>query len=78
MAYFTAFARHPYRQPAGGLTQNIASLNSTGVKAYHAKRYTGANISVVVVGDVNPAAAHKLIAQYFSAASSERSQQPKS
>jgi zinc protease len=76
MAYFTAFARHPYRQPAGGLTQNIAALNSTSVKAYYAQRYTGANISVIVVGDVNPAAAHTLIARYFSAASPTRSQRP--
>jgi predicted Zn-dependent peptidase len=74
MAYFTAFAKHPYRQPAGGLTQNIAALNSTSVKAYFAKRYVGANISVVVVGDVNPAAAHRLISQYFSAASATRPQ----
>jgi zinc protease len=76
MAYFTAFAKHPYRQPAGGLTQNIAAFNSTSAKAYYAKRYIGANISVIVVGDVNPAAAHTLISQYFSAAPPTRPQPP--
>jgi predicted Zn-dependent peptidase len=61
--------------PAGsGLTQNIAALNSTSVKSYFARRYVGANISVVVVGDVNPAAAHILISRYFSAASATRPQ----
>jgi predicted Zn-dependent peptidase len=38
------------------------------VRAYHQARYTGSNITVVVVGDVAPEVVHKLIAQYFAEA----------
>jgi predicted Zn-dependent peptidase len=59
------------------VTQNIAALNSTSVKAYYARRYIGANISVIVVGDVSPTTAHTLIGQYFSPAAATRPQPAK-
>jgi zinc protease len=68
MAYYEAFTRHPYRWPAGGTDAGIEKLTGAIARAYHAARYVGANISVIVVGDVHPDAAHKLIARYFGEA----------
>lgn len=68
LAYQTAFTKHPYRRPANGSSTSIESLNGARVRAYHAARYVGANISVIVVGDVRAAAAHALIARHFAAA----------
>ncbi len=67
LAYAGAFSKHPYRRAANGTTEGIDALGGARVRAYHAARYVGRNISVVVVGDVRAATAHALIAQAFSA-----------
>lgn len=77
LAYAAAFAKHPYRRAANGTTQGVDALGGARVRAYHAARYVGSNISVVVVGDVRAATAHALIAQSFGGASATASQEPK-
>ncbi len=72
LAYQTAFTKHPYRRPANGSTDSIEKLSGARVRAYHAARYVGANISVVVVGDIRAAAAHALAAQLFAPAAATR------
>jgi len=68
LAYQIAFAKHPYRRPAVGTTSSVEALTTARVRAYHQNRYAGANITVVVVGDVAPQIIHTLIAQNFTAA----------
>jgi zinc protease len=72
LAYATAYAKNPYRKPALGTLSTVASLNAGRAKAYHDRQYVGANISVVVVGDISAAAAQKLIATYFGKASAAK------
>jgi len=68
LAYATAFRVHPYRRSTEGTLASIAALTGAKVRAYHQARFAGANISVVIVGDVARANAHKLVAQYFGTA----------
>jgi len=68
ISYRAAFARHPYRKPPGGTSIGVESMKPSRVRAYHAARYVGDNISVVIVGDTQGLQAHKLIAKYFGAA----------
>ena len=67
-AYATAFARHDYRRAALGDEADIQALTSTRVREFHASRYRGGNISVVIVGDISAARAHQLTAQFFGVA----------
>jgi zinc protease len=68
LAYATAFETHPYRRPARGTLAGVAALTGAKVREYHAARFAGGNISVVVSGDVASETGHKLIAQYFGVA----------
>lgn len=66
LAYATAFSRHPYRRSALGSDASVASLSPAAVRDYFRKHYVGANVSVVVVGQIPTAQAQKLIAQDFA------------
>lgn len=68
LAYATAFTRHPYRRAALGDDMDIQALTNTRVREFHASRYRGGNISVVVVGDISAARAHQLTTQFFGSA----------
>ena len=68
LAYKSAFAKHPYRFPAGGSADTVARLSGGAARAFHAARYVGGNISVIIVGDVRRATANALIARHFAAA----------
>src|SRR5207302_1513538 len=61
----TAFAAHPYRNPIIGWPSDIASLRRSDAKAFFEKYYVPANITVGIVGDVNPAEAKRLAERYF-------------
>lgn len=68
LAYATAFPTHPYRYSVQGTLSSIAALTGNKVRLYHRARFAGANISVVIVGDVAKESGHKLVAQYFGTA----------
>lgn len=68
LAYRAAFRRHPYRWPSGGTEASLDGLTTAMVRSYYQAHYTGPNISVVVVGDVQRAAVNKLVDRYFAAA----------
>jgi zinc protease len=68
LAFRLAFAKHPYKRAALGTSEEVEKLNGKKVRDYHAARYVGSNISVVIVGDVQRDAAHKLIEHYFAGA----------
>lgn len=61
----TAFAAHPYRNPAGGWPSDVARLRVRNARTFFEKYYVPANITVAIVGDVNPADARRLAERYF-------------
>jgi len=68
LSYAAAFATHPYRRSPVGQIDAIDALTSLRLRAFQQERYTGANISVVVVGDISATRAHELVAQSFASA----------
>jgi len=62
----TAFAASPYRNPPVGWVSDLASLRSAQARAFFEKYYVPANMTMAVVGDVNPAEARRLAERYFS------------
>lgn len=68
LSYAVAFAAHPYRRSPLGQISAIDALTSTRLRAFQQERYTGSNISVVVVGDISATRAHELVAQSFASA----------
>lgn len=61
----TAFEAFPYRNPAGGWPSEVASLRIADAKAFYEKYYVPANITIAIVGDVNPADARRMAERYF-------------
>ena len=61
----TAFEAHPYKSPAIGWPSDIENLRVGDAKAFFEKYYTPSNITMSIVGDVNPADARRMAAQYF-------------
>ncbi|HVF85605.1 MAG TPA: pitrilysin family protein [Abditibacteriaceae bacterium] len=68
LSYAAGFSAHPYRRSPLGQITDIDALTFARLKAFQQERYTGANISVVVVGDVSASRAHELVAQSFASA----------
>jgi predicted Zn-dependent peptidase len=62
----TAFAAHPYRNPPSGWPSDIVSLRRADAKEFFDKYYVPANITMAIVGDVNPADAKRLAERYFN------------
>jgi predicted Zn-dependent peptidase len=61
----TAFAAHPYRNPELGWTSDLASLRAARAKAFFDKYYVPGNMTMTIVGDVNPADAKRMAERYF-------------
>src|SRR5688572_1062155 len=61
----TAFAAHPYRNPSIGWKSDIANLRQNAAKDFFDRYYAPGNITMAIVGDVDPAAARKLAERYF-------------
>ncbi len=61
----TAFAAHPYRNPTGGWPSDIANLRLSEAKAFFEKYYVPANVTIAIVGDVNPTEAKHMAERYF-------------
>ncbi len=60
-----AFEAHPYRNPPGGWSSDIEALNRQAAQAFFAMYYAPANITIAIVGDVDPAKAKSLAESYF-------------
>jgi len=53
---------HPYYPPGrAAKVANLRALTAEQLRAFHAQRYTGSNIVIAIVGDVDPAAAMPLV-----------------
>jgi predicted Zn-dependent peptidase len=63
----TAFQAHPYRNPPGGWASDIAALRRTDARAFFDKYFVPGNVTMTLVGDVNPAEAKRMAEKYFGA-----------
>jgi predicted Zn-dependent peptidase len=61
----TSIAAHPYRNMPGGWASDIENLRVKDAEKFFAKYYVPGNITMAVVGDVNPARIKALATEYF-------------
>jgi predicted Zn-dependent peptidase len=61
----TAIAAHPYRNMPGGWASDIENLRVKDAEKFFAQYYVPANITMAVVGDVDPARIRALATEYF-------------
>jgi zinc protease len=72
LAYASAFSKHPYRRPTYGTDGSVGAITPKSLRAFYDKNYLGANISVIIVGQIATSEAQSLIAQNFGAASAKK------
>ncbi len=61
----TAFSQHPYRRPVIGYAEDIRNLTRKDVEKFFQTHYTPNNITIAIVGDVQPAEVQRLAKIYF-------------
>jgi predicted Zn-dependent peptidase len=61
-----AFEAHPYHHSPGGWASDIENLRLRDAIAFYKKYYVPSNISIAIVGDVNPKQARVFADKYFS------------
>ncbi|HEY9653594.1 MAG TPA: pitrilysin family protein [Coleofasciculaceae cyanobacterium] len=61
----TAFKEHPYRRPVIGYDQDIRNLTREDVQQFFETHYVPNNLTIAVVGDVNPTQVKELAQVYF-------------
>jgi predicted Zn-dependent peptidase len=61
----TAFKVHPYRRPVIGYDEDIRNLSPTDVQQFFDTYYVPNNLTIAIVGDVNPEQVKKLAQIYF-------------
>jgi predicted Zn-dependent peptidase len=61
----TAFEAHPYRNPPSGWPSDIVNLRLSDARKFFQTYYVPANITIGIVGDVNPAEVRRLAERYF-------------
>lgn len=66
MLLATSIAAHPYRVPAAGWSSDIDNFRLTDALKFYKKHYVPANITIGIVGDVDPAQARRFAQQYFA------------
>ncbi len=57
---------HPYSWPTVGWPSDIPAISKAQADEFYALYYQPQNLTLVLVGDFDPAACHKLCEQYFS------------
>lgn len=60
-----AYEAHPYRNPDVGWPSDVANLTMTNAQFFFDKYYVPANMTIAVVGDVNPDQVFALAEKYF-------------
>ena len=61
----TAYTSSPYQQPVIGWMDDLKNLSVDDLKPWYKRWYSPNNATLVVVGDVDPDAVHKLAKQHF-------------
>ncbi len=67
-----AYKVHPYRRPVIGYDEDIRNLTPADIRKFFATYYVPSNITVAVVGDVNPQQVKQLAQTYFGRYKSRR------
>ncbi|MBV9766410.1 MAG: insulinase family protein [Acidobacteriaceae bacterium] len=62
----TAFEAHPYHNPPVGWSSDIESFRLADAIAFYKKYYVPSNLSIAIVGDVDPKEARRLADRYFA------------
>jgi predicted Zn-dependent peptidase len=62
----TALEAHPYRRPAVGWASDIENLRLADAEAFFNKYYVPSNITIAIVGDVQPSDIRRLADKYFA------------
>ncbi|MER3435508.1 MAG: peptidase M16 [Leptolyngbya sp. ERB_1_1] len=60
-----AFRVHPYRRPVIGYPTDLANLTRQDVQTFFETHYVPNNLTIAIVGDVNPTEAKRLAQIYF-------------
>ncbi|MEA5571632.1 pitrilysin family protein [Calothrix sp. UHCC 0171] len=60
-----AYKVHPYRRPVIGYDEDIRNLTPADIRNFFANYYVPSNITIAVVGDVNPKEVQRLAQIYF-------------
>ena len=60
-----AFKAHPYGQPTVGHMSDLRALSRTDAAAFFARYYAASNLTVAIVGDVQPDSVRALAERYF-------------
>ncbi len=60
-----AFDVHPYRHTPGGSAHDIENFRLADAIAFYKKYYVPSNITLAIVGDIDPAEARRLAQKYF-------------
>jgi len=63
--FATAFREHPYRRPVIGTERSVKALTRDVLIDFYRRHYVAGNITLVVVGDIDPGTAKKKIAAVF-------------
>jgi predicted Zn-dependent peptidase len=61
----TAFQAQPYRNPELGWPGDLATLRASEAKAFFDKYYVPGNMTMTIVGDINPSDARRMAEHYF-------------
>lgn len=61
----TAFTEHPYKRPVIGYNEDIRNLTRQDVQGFFDTYYGPSNLTVAIVGDVNPEEVKQLAQIYF-------------
>jgi predicted Zn-dependent peptidase len=61
----TAFSKHPYKRPVIGYDDDIRNLTRQDVQQFFETYYPPNNLTVAIVGDINPAQVKALAQEYF-------------
>jgi len=61
----TTFEAHPYKNPAVGWPSDIDHLRVRDAEAFFRDYYGPSNITMAIVGDVNPSEARRMAEKYF-------------
>jgi predicted Zn-dependent peptidase len=61
----TAIEAHPYRNPTIGWPSDIENLRVSDARKFFETYYVPANITIAIVGDIDPAAVRRLAEKYF-------------
>jgi len=76
VAMATAFQSSPYRQPIIGWMADLEAMRVDALKSWYRRWYAPNNAIVVVAGDVQPEAVHRLAQKYFGRLKSESLEPP--